>query len=191
MSKFRGAEFRLKSEPMTAEELLSLSDDGYRYELVKGELRKMPPAGFEHGVRGIELTWRLAQYVRINGLGRVTAAETGYKIATDPDTVRAPDIGFVRADRITDGELPKGYFPGPPDLAVEIVSPGDTFPQVEDKVMEWLMAGCTMVWVVNPGRRTVTVYRSVTDIRLLTEADVLDGAEVIPGFQCVISELFI
>jgi Uma2 family endonuclease len=93
---------------MTAEELLSFSDDGYRYELVKGELRKMPPAGFEHGVRGVGLTWRLAQYVETNRLGRVTAAETGFKIATDPDTVRAPDIGFVRADRIPDGELPKG-----------------------------------------------------------------------------------
>jgi len=191
MSKFRGAEFRLNSEPMTAEELLSLPNDGYRYELVKGELRKTPPADFEHGVRGIELTWRLAQYVRINELGRVTAAETGFKIAIDPDTVRAPDIGFVRADRITEKELPKGYFPGPPDLAVEVVSPNDTFPEVEDKVMEWLMAGCAMVWVVNPGRRTVTIYRSFTDIRILTEDDVLDGAEVIPGFQCIIADLFI
>jgi Uma2 family endonuclease len=191
MSKFHEAEFRLKSEHKTAEELLSLSDDGYRYELVKGELHKMPPAGFEHGVRGIGLTWRLAQYVETNRLGRVTAAETGFKIAIDPDTVRAPDIGFVRADRITDVELPKGYFPGPPDLAVEVVSPNDTFSEVEGKVMEWLMAGCSMVWVVNPGCRTVTVYRSFTDIRILTGDDVLDGAEVIPGFQCVISDLFI
>jgi len=190
MSKFRGTEFRLKSEPMTSEELLSLSDDGYRYELVKGELRQMPPAGFEHGVRGSRLTWRLAQYVETNRLGMVTVAETGFKIAINPDTVRAPDIGFVRADRITDEELPKGYFPGPPDLAVEIVSPNDTFPKVEEKVMEWLMSGCPMVWVVNPVHCTVTVYHSFTDIRILTGDDVLDGAEIIPGFQCVISDLF-
>jgi Uma2 family endonuclease len=167
-----------------------MPQDGFRYELVRGELRRMAPAGGEHGVVTFNAALPLGQHVKANNLGIVFGAETGFKIATDPDTVRAPDIAFVRRERIPKEGIPKGYWPGPPDLAVEVISPNDTYEEVEEKVAEWLMAGTAMVWALNPRRRTVTVYRSLTDITVLTEADELTGGDVVPGFRCRIAEIF-
>lgn len=144
---------------MTADELLRMPDDGYRYELVKGELRGMPPAGGEHGKIALKFGSRLLNYVEANNLGVVFAAETGFKIASNPDTVRAPDAAFVRLDRLPETGLPKGYWPGAPDLAVEVISPGDIYGEVEEKVNEWLDAGTRMVIVANPRNRTLKVYR--------------------------------
>ena len=176
---------------MTAEELLLLPKNGHRYELIKGELKQMTPAGSEHGGRGMRLSWRLAQFVEVNGLGWVFLAETGFKIATDPDTVRAPDLAFVRNERIPETGLPRGYFPGAPDLAVEVVSPGDTVEEVEDKIAEWLEAGAQLVWIVNPRRRTVAVHRDGSEVRVLRENDILDGEDVVPGFTLRVAEIFI
>jgi Uma2 family endonuclease len=175
---------------MTAEELLQLPDDGFRYELIEGELRRMPPAGDEHGRVGMELALLLGPYVKKNNLGKLYLAETGFLIKTKPDTVRAPDIAFVRMERIRETPHVKSYRPGAPDLAVEVVSPGDTFNEVDTKVMEWLEAGARLVWIVNPKPKTVIVYRSLTDIDVLTEKDTLDGGEVVPGFQISIAEIF-
>ena len=175
---------------MTADELLEISDDGHRHELVKGELRKMAPAGSEHGVLIVRLTWRLAQYVEEHRLGVFFAAETGFRIESDPDTVRAPDIAFVRQERIPDTGIPKGYWEGAPDLAVEVISPSDTYVEVEDKVFDWINAGTSMVWVVNPRRKTVTVHYSLKDSIVLTEEDELNGGDVIEGFHCRVGEMF-
>jgi Uma2 family endonuclease len=175
---------------LTAGDLLRLPKDGNRYELVKGELRTMPPAGFEHGTVGINLSTPLAQHVRANGLGIVVAAETGFLIAQNPDTVRAPDVGFVRQERILAGGIPKNYWPGGPDLAVEVVSPNDTVFEVDEKVQEWLNAGTSMVWVVNPRQRTVTVYRPSANPTVLMINDTLDGQEVVPGFRCRVGDIF-
>lgn len=175
---------------MTAEELFEMPDDNFRYELVKGELRKMSPAGHAHGRIAIRLTVPLAQYVEEKGLGEVYAAETGFKLASNPDTVRAPDIGFVRQERVDEVGDSGSYFPGAPDLAVEVTSPGDTINEVEEKVQEWLEAGTPLVWVISPKLRAVTVYRSRTDIKVLTGDDMLDGLDVIPGFQHPIAGLF-
>jgi Uma2 family endonuclease len=164
--------------------------DGFRYELVEGELRRMSPAGDEHGKTTMELAGPLHQYVKRNKLGKVYAAETGFLIQTNPDTVRAPDIAFVRTERIEETPRVKSYRPGAPDLAVEVTSPGDTVSEVEDKVTEWLEAGARMVWVVSPRLKTVTVYRSLTEVVALTEKDVLDGGEVVPGFQIPVAEIF-
>src|SRR5262249_30284993 len=108
---------------LTADDLWRLPDDGLRRELVKGVLYTMPPAGFEHGVVGINLSTPLDQHVKPNRLGLVVGGGTGFLIATNPDTVRAPDIGFVRQARIQATGIPRQYWPGAPDLAVEIVSP--------------------------------------------------------------------
>ncbi len=174
---------------MTAEDLMRMPDDGLRYELVKGEIRRMAPAGAPHGHVAVRLTWRLAQYVEANNLGAVFAAETGFKIAQDPDTVRAPDVAFVARERIPSGGMPSGYWPGAPDLAVEVVSPGDSYVEVEDKVLDWLEAGTHMVIVVNPGKRVVSVYRALKAV-VLTENDVLDGADVVPGWSVPVKDLF-
>ena len=178
------------TKPMTAEELLAMPDDGYRYELVKGELIRMPPAGDEHGWVGMNLAGPLQHHVQQNKLGVVYLAETGFKIHTDPDSVLAPDIAFVRRERVEETGPVKGFRVGAPDLVVEIVSPGDTVAEVEAKGSEWLEAGARMVWVVSPKLRTVTVYRSLTDIVVLTEKDTLDGGEVVPDFQMRVTEIF-
>lgn len=179
-----------RTRPMTAEELLRMPDDGFRYELVKGELRKMPPAGNEHGYRASELSSELRNYVKANGLGRVYAAETGFMIHSDPDTVRAPDAAFVSRERLEQVGPVEGYWPGAPDLAAEVVSPNDRHTEVVEKALEWLDAGCSMVLVVDPKQHTVTVYRSREDIRILAEGDTLDAAGVIPGFSLPVTEIF-
>jgi Uma2 family endonuclease len=175
----------------TADELFMMPDDGFRYELVRGEVRRMPPAGSEHGAVAVNIAVVIAQFMKANGLGVGFGAETGFKIASEPDTVRAPDLAFVRRERIPDEGIPRGFWPGAPDLAVEVVSPGDTYTEVEEKVHDWLNAGTHMVLVLNPRTRTVAVYTSHTDVVRLTESDTLDGGEVLPGFTCRVAELFI
>jgi len=124
------------------------------------------------------------------GLGVVFSADTGFKIAADPDTVRAPDVAFVRRERIPASGIPKEFWPGAPDVAVEVISLSDTYTEVEEKVVEWLAAGMCMVVVVNSRTRTVTVYYSPTEVTRLTASDVLTGGEILPGFACRVSELF-
>jgi Uma2 family endonuclease len=120
----------------------------------------------------------------------VYAAETGFKLASNPDHVRAPDAAFIRRERLEQlGEV-EGFWPGAPDLVVEVVSPSDTFLEVQDKVFDWLDAGCRMVVVVTPRKRAVTVYRSLSDVKVLGEADVLDGADVVPGWRLPVKDLF-
>jgi len=174
----------------TADQLFQLPDDGFRYELVKGELRKMTPAGFNHGKAVANLTGPLTTYVKANQLGVVLGAETGFKIATSPDTVRTPDIAFVcRARYLEVGDTEK-FWPGPPDLAVEVLSPSDTAYEVEDKVTSWLTSGAAMVWLVNPKQGTLHIYRPDRPTQTLGPEDVLDGQEIIPGFRLRISEIF-
>ena len=173
----------------TASELFGMPDDGFRYELVKGELRRMSPSGGEHGGVVYNLTGLLAPHTK--DIGQGFGAETGFKIASDPDTVRAPDLAFVSRERIPEDGVPKKFWKGAPDLAVEVVSPGDTYGEVEEKVEQWLAAGARAVWVLNPKPRSVTVYRSMTDVTRLLEGDELDGGEVVPGFRCQVSEIFV
>ena len=175
---------------VTADELLMMLKDGFHYELVRGELKRMSPTGEEHGGVTMELAAPLHRYVKLNQLGRVYAAETGFKLESDPDTVRAPDIAFVRAERIQATGRVQGYGEGAPDLAVEVLSPGNTKREMAEKVEEYFAAGARLVWIVNPKSKTVTVYRSLTDIVTLTEKAMLDGGEVVPGFQIPVAEIF-
>jgi Uma2 family endonuclease len=174
----------------TAEELLAMPRDGFRYELVEGELKRMSPAGHNHGRIAMRLAIPLGKFIADNNLGAVYAAETGFKLKSDPDTVRAPDVSFIQQERVQEVGDAEGFWPGAPDLVVEVNSPGDRVGEVEEKVQEWLNAGARLVWVVSPRLRAVTVYRSLTDIRTLTEKDTLDGGEVVPGFQFPVAELF-
>jgi Uma2 family endonuclease len=175
---------------VTADELLHMPDDGFRYELVRGELRRMTPAGSQHGRIAVRITWRLARHVEENDLGTVYAAETGFRLSTDPDTVRAPDVAFVSRDRVVAVGEVEGFWPEAPQLAVEVISPGDSYADVEEKVFDWLDAGTRMVVVVNPRQRSATVYRSPSDITALAGADVLEGGDVVPGFELVVQEIF-
>ena len=169
----------------TAEQLLAMPADGWRYELVQGELRRLAPAGHEHGRVALNLAWRLGQYARTHRLGTVYAAETGFLIGRDPDTVRAPDIAFIGRARAV-----RGYFPGAPDLAVEVVSTSDTFSDVEEKVFQWLDAGSIAVVVVDPRQRRVTVNRGKQDIIVQGANEMLDLSFVIAGFSVPVADLF-
>jgi Uma2 family endonuclease len=179
------------TQSMTADDLLKLPSGEARYELVKGELLTMSPAGSEHGAIIFNLSILLGQFIRANMLGQGFGAETGFKLASNPDTVRAADIAFVRRERIPEAGLPKNFWEIAPDLAVEVLSPGDSFEEVVAKVEEWLAAGSLEVWVVSPKRRNVTAYRSLTDVRTYSEKDELEGGEVVPGFRCKVSEIFV
>ena len=179
----------LTQKLMTADELLRLPDDGQRHGLVAGELRTMPPSGEEHGTVAMTVGADLCHYVRVHGLGRVLAAGTGFLLTIDPDTVRAPDVAFISRGRATTPLAPD-YWPGPPDLAVEVVAPSDLYSDVEEKVAMWLAHGTQMVIVVNPCGRTVMVHRSPTQACWLTIEDVLDGEDVVPGWTMPVRDLF-
>jgi Uma2 family endonuclease len=147
----------------TAEQLLHNPGLG-RCELVRGESIMMSPGGFEHGRIIMNVAVPLGVFLKQNPLGVLLGAETGFWIAQDPDTVRAPDVAFVRADRV--GASPvKGFFPGAPDLAVEVLSPDDRASEVLDKVRDWLQAGCHSVWIVDPRTRTIAIYQFQPDHR--------------------------
>ena len=177
-------------KPMSAEELWNRPDDCSRTELVRGELRIMALAGLEDGYVAADIGVRLQQHAREHNLGIVVAA-AGFLIERDPDTVRAPDIAFVAHSHVPSSGIPKKFFPGAPDLAVEVISPSDTHEDVEEKVGDWLAAGTHIVWVVNPKRRTVTIYKPGPQVKILSEKDQLSGEDVVPGFACAIAELFV
>jgi len=149
----------------------------------------MSPAGFEHGRIASRLCYCLEQFVRQRQLGVVTGAETGFHIAHRPDTVRAPDVGFVRNERVPAATV-CGFFDGPPDLAVEVLSPDDRSAEVAAKVADWLASGSTAVWLVDPAKRTVGIYRRESPPRVLSASDELDGQDVLPGFRLPVAEIF-
>ncbi len=167
---------------MTADDLLHVRIPDKRVELVKGVLVVREPAGGRHGRVSMELARHLANHVDAQRLGTVYAAETGFTLARHPDTVRAPDIAFVRRERLPDPE-PTGFPDLAPDLVAEVLSsdrPGD----VLTKVADWLSAGTRFVWVIDPDRRMARVYRSDGSETLVTAGQALDGEDVVPGFSC-------
>jgi Uma2 family endonuclease len=176
---------------LTADELLRIPDDGFRYELVRGEVRRMSPAGFQHGRLIMNIATPLDHHVRTHNLGVVCAAETGFLLTTGPDTVRAADVAFVRRERVDVQQDVEGYWSGAPDLVVEVISPNDLYTEVDEKVTDWLDASARMVVVVNPRKRTVTVYRSATAITLLREHDLLEACDVVAGWSLPIAAIFV
>lgn len=167
---------------MTAEELRQLRLPNTRTELVKGVLVVREPAGYEHGAVAMKLALAVGRFLEGHPLGHLVAAETGFRLASDPDTVRAPDVGFVsRARHPT--PAPRGFAPFAPDLAIEVLSPDDRPGEVLAKAGDWLDAGTRLVWVVDPVRRLARVYRADGTESLVVESDALDGEDVLTGFR--------
>src|ERR1019366_6732713 len=157
-------------QPMTADELLQLPGDGWRYELVGGELRRMFPPGARHGRVAAEIVGSLIAHMKCQRTGTVYSSETGFHIGRQPDTVRAPDAAYVRSERVTDTA---GFFDGPPDAAFEVVSPGDTYTEIEEKTLTWLRAGTKVVVVIDPRAKTARVHRtsSASNVEDVIEVD--------------------
>jgi Uma2 family endonuclease len=172
----------------TAEDLLRFKEPGKTAELVRGLLIVREPPGTEHGGIAATVLLRLGSYVERHRLGRVFAQDTGFQIAQDPDTVRAPDVAFVARERLA--EIPsRGYAPIAPDLVVEILWPGDRPGEVLEKVGDWLNAGARLAWILDPARRAARVYRADGSASVLGPQDALDGEEVVPGFSLSLAEL--
>jgi Uma2 family endonuclease len=172
----------------TAEQLFQAPDLG-RCELLRGELIMMSPAGSKHGMIALRIGSLLSNFVEPRGLGIILGAETGFKVGNNPDTVLAPDAAFITRDRIGEN-LPDGFFPGAPDLAIEVLSPNDRASEVLAKVQDWLNAGCLGVWVVDPKSQTVTVYGADRKAAILASADTLIGGDLLPGFSTPVAGIF-
>jgi Uma2 family endonuclease len=173
---------------MTADELLRSHLPDKRVELVRGVMVVREPAGFTHGLVAMNLGAELAVYAKRLRAGGVFAAETGFTLATNPDTVRAPDVAFVARKRMPPPGT-TGYPALAPDLAVEVLSPDDRPGEVLAKVADWLSAGTRLIWVVDPERRLARVYRHDGTEQIVTAADALDGEDVLPGFSCPLASV--
>lgn len=185
------------ARPMTADELLRMPDDAaWKHELVDGVLVRMPSPGFEHGWIIGDLLTELGYFVKSRRLGIALGAETGFLLSQpgQPDTVLAPDLAFIRAERVPSRHSPsiKKYQRLAPDLAVEVVSPDQYKPEMAAKAKIYLNAGVRLLWIIWPGNRTVDVWRPGSDqpIATLTISDALDGLDVVPDFTYPLADLF-
>jgi Uma2 family endonuclease len=175
---------------LTAEDFFDLDIYDAKSELVYGEVVRMAPAGGEHGVVALRIGARLLTFVEDRQLGVVCAAETGFLVSRDPDTVRAPDAAFISREKMGEGAPPKKFWPFAPDLAVEVVSPSETAESIQERVRDWFTAGVRAVWLLYPSLAAVHVYRSAIDVRILLKGDDLSGEDVLPGFVCPVAALF-
>ncbi|MGE3272323.1 MAG: Uma2 family endonuclease [Chloroflexota bacterium] len=180
----------VNSRLMTADDLWQLPDDGLRHELVRGELRTMAPPGFSHGRTATRIGRSLDRFAEMHRLGVVMTSEVGFRLTANPDTVRAPDVCFISNERLRETGRPEGYYPGTPDLAIEVVSPNDRYTEVAEKVAEWLEYGARLVFVVDARRQTVWVHRPGRSVDVLGLDDVLSGEDVVPGWTLPVRELF-
>jgi Uma2 family endonuclease len=181
---------------LTADDLLALGSDCH-CELVEGRLvplydeeDPMSPAAHEHGEVAMEIGFRVKEFVRARRLGRTFAAETGFRLRRNPDTVRAPDFAFVAHGRITANLAISPYLDLAPDLVVEVLSPGDRAGEIARTVREYLVAGVRLVWIAYPALQVLVVHYPNGTSRSLSAEDELSGEDVLPGFVCRVSELF-
>jgi Uma2 family endonuclease len=179
-----------ESAPLvTAEELERFTSDDWRYELVEGRVVRMSPVAFEHGRVAMRFAAPLYRYVERHRLG-VVMTEVGFKLSANPDTVRAPDVAFIRSDRVPPPHV-KGFFAGAPDLAVEVLSPDDFRHDLRRKIEEYLTCGAAVVLVIDPSSRTVRAHRQTMPTAIWQDdADVVDLDDIVPGFTCTIREIF-
>ena len=157
-------------------------------ELINGEVVEMSPSGRQASSIARRIGARLGDFVDENALGDVTTADGGYRL--DEDNMRVPDVAYVSNERLAAQDDPTKYVEGPPDLAVEVISPTDTASATQEKIDLYLRTGVRLVWVVYPSVRKVYVYRPGKDVRVLGEKDTLEGGEVLPGFSLPVLDIF-
>jgi len=172
----------MPSALMTAEELLQTSIPDKRVELVRGVLLVREPAGYRHGRVSMNLAFLLSKHVEGTAAGQVVSGDTGFKLTSDPDTVRAPDVAFIARERLPDPQA-RGFPALGPDLVVEVLSPDDRPGETLAKVGDWLEGGTRLVWVIDPEQRVARVYRRDGTETHLGETGTLDGEDVLPGLS--------
>jgi Uma2 family endonuclease len=179
---------RPQKKGWTDEEFMALPDDGHCYEIVSGELIDMGNSGAKHGYIAIILSSALFAIVMAKKLGALFDSSTAFKMKSG--NKRSPDISFVAKERLQGlKDLPDGFLEGAPDLAIEILSPGNTIAEIHDKLVEYFDNGARLVWVIHPKENHVLVYRcSQEPERLLKSIDFLEGEDVVPGFSLPISD---
>jgi Uma2 family endonuclease len=178
------------TRPLTAEDVERMGSAGERMELIDGVLREKEGVSQRHGEIEIQLTIPLGSHVLANGLGRIYPSDTQFVVLRDPDKILIPDLAFVRADRVPSEGERWHIAPFAPDLAVEVMSPNDSYEEVVEKVELYQRAGVLLLWLVQPRRRAVEVFALGQPPRLLHETDTLDGGDVIPGFRLPVADLF-
>ncbi|MGH2535330.1 MAG: Uma2 family endonuclease [Thermomicrobiales bacterium] len=174
----------------TADDLLVMEGNAFDYELVRGELREVSPAGGDASMTAGVIYVALFPFVTSRGLGYLTTADGGYFLSGNPDTLVAPDVGFIRSARVPVDYDRTSFIPVPPDLAVEVLSPTDRPRDVAEKIALYLEAGVSFVWIVDSRKKTVTVHRSGREPRQLGVGDELDGEDILPGFRLVVAAVF-
>ncbi len=179
----------ITEKQVTPDDLIKLSQDG-RYELIEGVIYKMAPAGEEHGFVALNIGTIINNFVRKKRLGITTGAETGYKLASDPDTVKSPDVAFKSNNRLAEKGLSKGYSTVMPELVIEVNSPFDSYTKILKKIQDWLKARVLEVWVVEPEDSSIVIYDSSGNHKILEKKDEIEGGEILPGFKCKVSEFF-
>lgn len=172
----------------TVEELEHICDSKHRYDLIRGEIVKMAPAGGYHGKIAANVIGYLWWHASNEGLGDVYTSETGFVLARDPDVLLAPDAAFITQARVPTDQ--QGFYEIAPDLAVEVVSPNDSATHIQQKVAEYLAAGVRLVWIIYPESKTISVYDNAGTVRFLGTDHQLDGGDVLPGFGVPVAEIF-
>lgn len=175
---------------MTSDELLIMPNSRWGYELVRGKLKKYMPAGNLHGIIASKIGRIIGNFVDENDLGVVVAAETGFKIFQNPDTVRAPDSAFIGKEKLAKHGITEKFFPDAPDLAVEVVSPSDKKKDIEEKIQDYLAAGVKLIWTIYPQKQIVVVHRQSKVVSILFETDEFEGEDVLPNFHFPLEKLF-
>jgi Uma2 family endonuclease len=168
---------------LTEEEFLRLPDDGRKYELVEGEAREVP-AGVLHDA--IVMRIGFLMYPSAQKVGFLAASSAGFKMVTG--NIRSPDVSLVLRERLPEGKPPQGFLEGAPDLAIEVLSPNEDWAELGRKLGEYFASGSKEVWLVDPEKHMVTVYKSLTEVRVFYADDEI-STELLPSFRCKVSEL--
>lgn len=175
---------------ITVEEFYEKAAEGFRGELVRGELKETMPTSILHGIIAGRIAGLLAFFLMQNRFGEVLTAEAGFKLFVNERTVRVPDVAFLSNEKLAEIEDFSKFFNGTPDLAVEVISPSESYDEVQGKLEDYLAAGVKMVWIVRPKQKSVTVYNSLFDFKTFYEDEELNGGDVLPNFKCRLQDIF-
>jgi Uma2 family endonuclease len=177
-------------KPVTVEDFYEIAFEGFRGELVGGELKETMPTSILHGIIAGRIAIILGFFVLQNKLGEVLTAETGFRLFVDKKTVRVPDVSFLSNEKLAEIKNVNKFYDGTPDLAIEVISPSETYNDVQGKLEDYLSAGVKMVWIIRPENKIVTTYRTLSDFKILRENEELNGEDLLPNFKCNLTDIF-